>query len=395
MQLYGNRSLAVVLMLTVGLGCSGHPKTDAKSTTTDNGSIHTQNNPMTDTQHISRTEFGSTADGQKVWLYTLHNGSMTARIMTYGAIVTELHVPDRQGKDADVVLGFASLDKYLAGHPYFGSIAGRFANRIANGTFTLDGKTYHLPINNGPNTLHGGKAGFDKKLWDSEPMETADGPALKLTYVSKDGEEGFPGNLKVRVTYTLTNDSALKYVIDATTDKPTVVNLTNHTYFNLDGENSGTVLDEVLMINADRYVPVNDTQIPTGELARVHGTPMDFTKPHVIGERIDQAPGGYDHNYVINGGGQGKLVHAAKVRDPRSGRVMELYTTQPGVQFYTGNFLDGKITGIGGAKYQQHAGLCLETQHFPDAPNQPQFPSTVLRPGQTYHQVTVFKFSAT
>ena len=226
-------------------------------------------------------------------------------------------------------------------------------------------------------------------------METADGPALKLTYISKDGEEGFPGKLKVAVTYTLTNDNALKYEIDATTDKPTVVNLTNHTYFNLDGENSGTILDEVLMINADRYTPVNDVQIPTGELASVQGTPMDFSTPHAIGERIEQVPGGYDHNYVINGGGQGKLVYAVKLRDPRSGRVMELYTTQPGVQLYTGNFLDGKLTGIGGAKYEKHAGLCLETQHFPDSPNQPQFPSTVLRRGETYHQVTIFKFSAT
>jgi aldose 1-epimerase len=395
MQLYGNSTRAVVIMLTMGLGCSGHPKTDTKSPATDNGLIHTQNNSMTDTQHISRTDFGTTADGQKVWLYTLHNDSMTAKIMTYGAIVTELHVPDRQGKDADVVLGFASLDKYLAGHPYFGSIAGRFANRIAKGTFTLDGKTYHLAANNAPNSLHGGKVGFDKRVWDSEPMETADGPALKLTYISKDGEEGFPGKLKVAVTYTLTNDNALKYEIDATTDKPTVVNLTNHTYFNLDGENSGTILDEVLMINADRYTPVNDVQIPTGELASVQGTPMDFSTPHAIGERIEQVPGGYDHNYVINGGGQGKLVYAVKLRDPRSGRVMELYTTQPGVQLYTGNFLDGKLTGIGGAKYEKHAGLCLETQHFPDSPNQPQFPSTVLRRGETYHQVTIFKFSAT
>ena len=373
--------------LCLGLGCQQHGATHDPSA--ENSKKMTGNTP-----HISKSDFGKTSDGQTVDLYTLRNGNgLTAKIMTFGAIITELHVPDRQGKEADVVLGFGSLDKYLAGHPFFGAIAGRYANRIAKGHFTLDGKTYTLAINNGPNSLHGGKVGFDKVVWKAEPMETADGPSLKLSYLSKDGEEGYPGNLSVSVTYTLTNDNGLRYAVDATTDKATVVNITNHTYWNLAGESSGSALDHVLQLNADRYTPVDDTSIPTGEIKATAGTLMDFTTPHALGERIHEVKGGYDHNYVINGGG-GTLKSIGTLRDPKSGRVMEILTTQPGVQLYTANYLDGKLTGIGGTKYPMNGAVCLETQHFPDSPNRPEFPTTVLRPGEKYHQVTEYKFSA-
>ena len=343
---------------------------------------------------IKQSNFGKTPDGHQVDLYTLDNShGMTAKIMTFGAIVTELHVPDKAGKTANVVLGFNNLDQYLAGHPFFGAIAGRYANRIANGKFTLDGNEYSLFVNNGPNSLHGGKVGFDKAVWKAEPIATADGPSLKLTYISKDGEEGYPGTLTNTVTYTLTHKNELKIDYLSTTDKSTVLNLTNHSYFNLAGENGGTVLDAILTINADTFTSVDATSIPTGELKEVKGTPMDFTSPHAIGERIAQVPGGYDHNYVINGGG-GKLAMAAKVKDPKSGRTMEVWTTQPGVQLYTANFLDGKTTGIGGTKYEKNDALCLETQHFPDSPNHAAFPSTVLRPGDKYQHTTIYKFAA-
>ena len=350
------------------------------------------------TMGITHSDFGKTHNGEQVELYTLTNAhGLTAKIMTYGAIVTELHAPDKAGKNADVVLGFNNLDQYLAGHPFFGAIAGRYANRIANGKFALDGKEYTLAVNNGPNSLHGGNKGFDKVVWKAETVKSAEGPGVKLTYVSKDGEEGYPGTLTSIVTYTLTNRNELKIDYDAMTDQATVLNLTNHSYFNLAGENSGTVLDAVLTLNADRFTAVDATSIPTGELKDVKGTPMDFTSPHAIGERISEVPGskpgGYDHNYVINGGG-GKLTMAAKVKDPKSGRTMEVWTTQPGVQFYTANFLDGKITGIGGTRYERNDALCLETQHFPDSPNHPAFPTTTLRPGEKYHQVTVYKFGA-
>lgn len=350
------------------------------------------------TMGITQSNFGKTADGQQVDLYTLTNANgVVAKIMTYGGIVTELHVPNRNGKQADVVLGFDKLEPYLAGHPFFGAIAGRYANRIAGGKFTLEGKEYTLAVNNGPNSLHGGKKGFDKVVWQAEATTTTDGPQLKLTYVSKDGEEGYPGTLTSIVTYTLTNKNELKIGYDATTDKTTVVNLTNHSYFNLGGEESGTILDEVLTLNADKFTPVDATSIPTGELKDVKGTVMDFTTPHAIGERIAQVggkPGGYDHNYVINGGSAGNLVMAAKVKDPKSGRTMEVWTTQPGVQLYTANYLDGKLTGIGGTKYAMNDAICLETQHFPDSPNHPSFPTTTLKPGEKYHQVTVYKFGA-
>ena len=347
---------------------------------------------------IKQRDFGKTKDGEPVELYTLTNkNGMVAKLMTYGAILTELHVPDKGGKTADVVLGFDNLEQYLKGHPFFGAIAGRYANRIAKGEFTLDGKTYHLPINNGPNTLHGGTVGFDKHVWKAEPREDANGVSVAFSLRSPDGDQGFPGNLNATVTYTLTNDNALKIEYVATTDKDTVINLTNHSYFNLAGENSGTIDDHVMTINADRYTPVDDTQIPTGEIASVKGTVFDFTTPHRIGDRIEQVPGGppigYDHNFVLNSQG-GALATCARAKDPKSGRVMEVLTTQPGVQFYTGNFLDGSLTGIGGTKYQKHDAFCLETQHYPDSPNHPEFPTTELKPGQTYHQVTVFKFSA-
>jgi aldose 1-epimerase len=345
------------------------------------------------------TDFGKTKDGQQVHLYTLANANgMTAKIMTYGAIITEIHVPDRTGHTADVVLGFNNLDAYLAGHPYFGSIAGRYANRIAKGKFTLDGKEYTLAVNNGPNSLHGGLKGFDKVVWKGTgPVAVSGGQQIKLTYISKDGEEGYPGNLTTTVTYTLTDKNELKLDIDATTDKPTVLNLTNHSYFNLAGENSGTIKEHILTLNADKFTAVDSTSIPTGELKDVKGTVMDFTTPHVIGDRIEKvpggAPGGYDHNYIINGGGA-KLTMTAKLKDPKSGRTLELWTTQPAVQLYTGNYLDGTLTGIGGSKYEKNDAVCLETQHYPDSPNHPAFPTTTLRPGEKFHQQTVYKFGA-
>lgn len=345
---------------------------------------------------VEKAEIGKTKEGATVESYTLKNkNGVVAKVMTYGATLTEMHVPDQDGKQADVVLGFADLDKYLAGHPFFGSTAGRVANRIAKGKFTLDGKEYTLATNNGPNTLHGGIKGFDKQVWEAKQVNSPDGPGVQFHYVSKDGEEGFPGNLDTTVTYTLTNDNALRISYKATTDKATPVNLTNHSYWNLGGENSGTILDEILYVNADKYTPVDDTQIPTGELKSVKGTPFDFTTPTPIGARIEQTggnPTGYDHNYVLNHA-PGQIGLAARLTDPQSGRVMECWTDQPGVQVYTGNFLDGTLTGIGGKPYVKHAAVCLETQHFPDAINHPDFPSTVLRPGETYQTTTIYKFS--
>jgi aldose 1-epimerase len=346
---------------------------------------------------VEKKGFGKTSDEVSVELYTLTNTSgVTAKVTTYGAILTELHVPDRDGKMADVVLGFEDLKGYLAGHPYFGATVGRVANRIAKGKFTLDGKEYKLAVNNGPNALHGGLKGFDKAVWKAEPLDVADGAAVKFTYVSKDGEEGYPGTLTAAVTYTLTNANELNIDYVATTDKATPVNLTNHSYFNLAGPKSSDILGHELMLAADKYTPTDATLIPTGEIKPVKDTPLDFTKPTPIGERIDKLkgePGGYDHNFVLNGEGK-KLALAARVREPKSGRTMEMLTTEPGVQFYTGNFLDGKLKGKDGVVYKKHGGFCLEAQHFPDSVNHANFPTMILKPGQTYKQTTIYKFSA-
>jgi aldose 1-epimerase len=342
------------------------------------------------TAQVRKSSFGKLPDDTAVDLYTLENANgLVAKVTNYGTIISELHVPDRDGKYGDVVLGFDNLEQYLKGHPCFGCTVGRVANRIAKGRFTLDGKTYTLAVNNGPNHLHGGLEGFDKKVWKAEPQQ---GAAVKFTYISPDGEEGYPGTLTAAVTMTLTDDNGLRLDYHAITDKPTPVNLTNHSYFNLAG--CGDALQHELILAADYYTPSDSTLIPTGEIKPVRGTPMDFTRPHPIGSRFSQVhavPPGYDHNYVLNGGGKG-LALAARVCEPESGRVMEVHTTEPGVQLYTANFLDGSLTGKGGIVYRQHAAFCLETQHFPDAVNQPRFPSVILRPGQIYRQTTDFKF---
>src|SRR5690348_5250844 len=348
-----------------------------------------------------KSSFGKTPDGEAVDLYTLtnKNGAEVA-ITNYGGSVVSLKVPDREGKLGDVVLGFDSVDGYVANTSYIGALIGRYGNRIGHSQFKLDGKTYTLPKNNGENTLHGGTKGFNKAVWTAKEIPAKDGQALELTYLSKDGEEGFPGNLQVRVIYTLTDSNALRIEYFATTDKDTVVNLTNHSYFNLAGPGSGDILSHVLTIEADKFTPVDSGLIPTGELRDVAGTPFDFRKPTAIGARINQDDeqlklgGGYDHNFVLRRpAGSGESL-AARVVEATTGRVMEVWTTEPGVQFYTGNFLDGKSAGKGGATYPKRSAFCLETQHFPDSPNQPKFPSVVLSPGERYHTITTYKFSA-
>ncbi len=346
-------------------------------------------------QKVEKKAFGKLPDGTEVEEYTLHSGKgAVAKIITYGATLTELWVPDKSGKNADVVLGFDNLQQYLGDHPFFGATIGRYGNRIAKGQFSIDGHQYSLFLNNGPNSLHGGKEGFNRKVWRAEPVKAAHGAAVKFTYVSKDSEEGYPGTLTTSVTYELTDDNALKLTYHASTDKPTVVNLTNHSYFNLSGAGSGDILNEVLQIDADRYTPVDSTLIPTGELKSVEGTPFDFRKPTAIGARNAQVPGtgGYDHNFVLNGSA-GKLRKIGSVSDPASGRAMEIWTTEPGVQLYVSLGLNGSIHGIGGA-YAKFGALCLETQHFPDSPNHPAFPSTVVRPAKDYHSETIYKFAA-
>jgi len=347
---------------------------------------------------MKKESFG-VVQGRSVDLYTLTNTNrLEVRATNYGGIIVSLRVPDKQGRVDDVVLGFDKLQGYLEKEPYFGAIIGRYANRIATARFSLDGVTYSLAANDGPNSLHGGNRGFDKVVWEAEPFENPKGVGLVFTYISRDGEEGYPGNLNVRVTYTLTDQDELVLDYEATTDKPTTVNLTQHTYFNLAGEGRGDILGHELTLNSDRFTPVGKTLIPTGELRAVKNTPMDFTNPTMIGTRINQneeqlvLARGYDHNFVIRRTGTSPDL-AARVREPRTGRVMEVYTTEPGVQFYSGNFLDGTITGKQGHVYQQRSGFCLETQHFPDSPNRADFPSTILKPGQVYRSRTIYKFS--
>jgi aldose 1-epimerase len=349
---------------------------------------------------LNKQPFGKTPDGHEVYLYTLKSPSgMIVKITNYGGTLTQIIVPDRNKKFGDVVLGFDSVDGYASktNTSYFGALIGRYGNRIAGGRFTLDGHTYQIPKNdNGVNSLHGGDVGFNRHIWDATPSGSSANPALKLHYTSPDGEQGFPGTMQVDVTYALGSQNDLHIDYQATTDKDTVLNLTNHSYFNLEGPGSATVLNHKVTLNADRYTPINQNLIPTGAIVTVAGTPFDFRKATTVGARINEKNQqleygkGYDHNFVINSGNG--LVLAAKVEEPNSGRVMEVLTTQPGVQFYSGNFLDGKTSGIGGA-YKFRSALCLETQHFPDSPNHPNFPSTVLKPGQVFHQTTVYRFA--
>jgi len=341
-------------------------------------------------------------DFDSIKLYTLENESgMTVRVTNYGAIITSIIVPDRNGKRADVALGYDRVEDYInaVDKPYFGAVVGRYGNRIAKGEFTLDGETYSLLQNNGENHLHGGAIGFDKVVWAVD--EYVEGKSLTLSYLAKDKEEGYPGNLELIIVYTLADDNSLVVDYHATTDKATPINVTQHTYFNLKGEGQGTILDHKLMLNAKTFTPVDESLIPTGEMPAVAGTPFDFTTAKAIGRDIDQQNEqlvfglGYDHNWILNKDGkEGELSLAAQVHEPSSGRVMEIYTTEPGIQFYCGNFLDGRLKGKSGKPYVHRGGFCLETQHFPDSPNQPNFPSTILKPGETYESKTVFKFSA-
>jgi aldose 1-epimerase len=341
---------------------------------------------------IQKESFGKTKDGKEVFLYTLENAKKSIlKITNWGGIVTHLLVPDASGKLEDIVLGFDTLEPYLSRHPYFGALIGRYGNRIGKAQFTLEGKQYKLSANEGKNQLHGGFTGFDMVAWEAEELPSGDG--LKLTYLSKDGEEGYPGNLACTVQYVFNDKDELSIEYTATTDKPTVVNLTNHSYFNLKGAGNGDILDHLVTIKADKYTLVDAEQIPTGELKAVKGSVMDFNQPRVISEGIEEA-GGYDHNYVLSETSPRPLSLAAAVTAPGNGRKMEVLTTEPGVQFYTGNNLSGTDKGKGGKTYPKHGGLCLETQHFPDSPNQPSFPTTVLKPGETYHTQTIYRFSA-
>jgi len=363
--------------------------------------------PETPGASVARSDFGSLPDGRTVELFTLTNANgVEVRLMEYGGIVLSILAPDRDGNLGDIVLGYDDLAGYLANNPYFGALIGRYGNRIANARFTLDGEVYELAANDGVNHLHGGEVGFDKVLWEGTPLERADGAGVTLAYTSVDGEEGYPGTLTVEVDYLLNNDDELVIEYRATTDAPTPVNLTHHSYFNLAG--SGDILDHELMINGSTYTPVDSTLIPTGEIAAVAGTPFDFTMATAIGARIEEDDeqlirgGGYDHNFVLERSDDGASVSAdgslaamelaAQVTDPLTGRVLEVVTTEPGLQFYSGNFLDGTITGKGGQVYVYRSGFCLETQHFPDSPNQPDFPSTILRPGERYHSRTIYRF---
>lgn len=374
---------ALILSAAVLLAaaCNNSNNTEAK----------TEENPKDSTMSTSTRPFGNT-DGKDITEYTLTNASgMKVHIINYGGTITGIEVPDRNKQMGNVVLSYENLDGYLQkANPYFGALIGRYGNRIANGKFTLDGQTYTLAQNNNGNSLHGGNKGFDKVVWDASPEGKN---KLNLHYLSKDGEEGYPGNLDVKVVYTLTDDNELKIDYSATTDKATPLNLTNHAYFNLSAGKDSTILNHVLQLNASKFTPVNDLLIPTGKIEDVANGPMDFTKAKKVGQDIDKVKGGFDHNWVLNRNGGG-MFEAGSLYDSASGRFMQVFTTQPGIQFYSGNFLDGTLTNTaGGMKYVKHAALCLETQHFPDSPNQPAFPSTILKPGETYQQSTIYKFS--
>lgn len=355
--------------------------------------------------NVEQFVFGTLPDGRTVHGYRITNDHhMRMEVIEYGGIITSLETPDRDGKTADIVLGFDSLDGYLSPayqklNPYFGALIGRYGNRIADGRFTLDGQAYQLATNDGPNHLHGGDEGFSKKLWQATPFSSSEGSGVVMRYTSADGEEGYPGELSVEVRYTLTHDDTLAIDYSARTTKATPVNLTQHSYFNLDGEGSDSILDHVMTIDAAAYTPVNETLIPTGEIAPVAGTPFDFTQPTPIGARIEadneqlRRGKGYDHNFVLKRAPSATPERAARVTSPASGRVMEVLTTEPGLQFYSGNFLDGSVTGRSGRAYGHRSGLALETQHFPDSPNQADFPSTILKPGETLKSHTVYRFS--
>jgi len=351
-----------------------------------------------DAPQVSQSVFGTMPDGVVINLYTLSNSNdVEVGIINYGGIIQSIRIPDTAGNKQDVALGFDNLQDYIDKSPYFGCITGRYANRIAKGKFMLDSIEYQLDLNNGPNSLHGGFKGFDKQVWKAEDFSSDSVAGVILTYLSPDGDQGYPGNLDVSVTYTLNNQNELRIDYNARTDKKTVVNLTNHSYFNLDNGGQSDILDHQLKIIADSFTPTDETLIPSGEIIPVEATPMDFTSFKTIGENLDTSyrpiaiAGGYDHNYVLSSGG-GELALAAVVKEPDSGRKMEVFTTEPGIQFYSGNFLDGSITGKNGAVYHKNHGFCLETQHFPDSPNQPEFPSTVLNPGENYSSTTIYRF---
>jgi aldose 1-epimerase len=374
--------ISLVFFTFVSLSCRQEPAAEKEKVPMEGKRI----------MDIQQEVFGRLPDGTEVLLFTLTNSrGIKAKITSYGAILVSLEVPDKDGNLADITLGYDTLEGYLETTPYFGAVVGRYGNRIAKGRFALNGEEYTLATNNDENHLHGGIKGFDKVVWEAEAVKQENAVGIKLSYHSPDGEEGYPGNLACTMLYTLTENNELKFAYEATTDMATPVNLTQHSYYCLAGQGESDILGHELMLNADRYTPVDEGLIPTGELRQVTDSAFDFTSPHSIGERIAEVPGGYDHNFILRSGA-GTLELAARVYEPGSGRVMEIFTDQPGIQFYTGNFLDGTITGKEGKTYPQHSGFCLETQHFPDSPNQPNFPSTILKPGETYQTQTVHKF---